>query len=115
MFGHGQEIDSEPPKVLKIGLGIAISIVAYLLVISGGVDAVKGLLNLGGLLMTIPTLWLVLMTLKLIKPLLRSKSHLASDIPEDDAISAPKQDRRAIARGLSVIVEKEDEDNANAG
>lgn len=109
---HGQEIDSEPPKVLKIGLGIAISIVAYLLVISGGVDAVKGLLNLGGLLMTIPTLWLVLMTFKLIKPLLRSKSHLASDIPEDDAIRALRQDRRAIARGLSVIVEKEDEDNA---
>lgn len=31
-----------------------------------------------------------------------------------DAIRAPRQDRRAIARGLSVIVEKEDEDNANA-
>lgn len=112
---HGQEIDSEPPKTLKIGLGIAISAVAYLLVISGGVDAVKGLLNLGGLLMTIPTLWLVLMTFKLIKPLLRSKSHLASDIPEGDAISAPKQDRRAIARGLSVIVEKKNEDNDNVG
>lgn len=65
--------------------------------------------------MTIPTLWLVLMTFKLIKPLLRSKSDLASDIPEDDAIRAPRQDRRAIVRGLSVIVEKEDEDNANAG
>lgn len=65
--------------------------------------------------MTIPTLWLVLMTFKLIKPLLRSKSHLASDIPEDDAIRAPKQDRRAIARGLSVIVEKKNEDNENAG
>lgn len=65
--------------------------------------------------MTIPTLWLVLMTFKLIKPLLRSKSHLASDIPEDDTIRAPRQDRRAIVRGLSVIVEKEDEDNANAG
>lgn len=50
---HGQKIDSEPPKALQIGLGIA--------------------------------------------------------------ISAPKQDRRAIARGLSVIVEKKNEDNENAG
>ena len=52
---HGQEIDAEPPKVLKIGLGVAISAVAYLLVVAGGMDAVKGLLNLGGLLMTLPT------------------------------------------------------------
>lgn len=92
-------------------VGLIIAVLLFL-VISGGVDAVKGLLNLGGLLMTIPTLWLVLMTFKLIKPLLRSKSHLASDIPEDDAIRAPRQDRRAIARGLSVIVEKENTDDS---
>ncbi|MDO4287216.1 MAG: BCCT family transporter [Eubacteriales bacterium] len=110
---HGQEIDSEPPKPLKIGLGIAISAVAYLLVISGGVNAVKGLLNLGGLLMTIPTLWLILMNFKLIKPLLKSKSHLASDIPTEDEISAPDQHRKAVAKGLTVIVEKDDSNQAS--
>ena len=47
---HGQQIDEEPPKKIKIIIGIAVSIVAYLLVISGGVNAVKGLLNVGGLL-----------------------------------------------------------------
>lgn len=55
---HGQQIDEEPPKKIKIIIGIAVSVVAYLLVISGGVNAVKGLLNVGGLLMTIPTVWL---------------------------------------------------------
>ena len=40
---------------MKIILGTAISAVAYLLVVSGGMEAVKGLLNIGGLLMTLPT------------------------------------------------------------
>lgn len=57
---HGQEIDEEPPKKIKILIGITISIVAYLLVISGGMDSIKGLLNVGGLIMTVPTVWLFL-------------------------------------------------------
>ena len=102
---HGQEIDAEPPKVLKIGLGVAISAVAYLLVVAGGMDAVKGLLNLGGLLMTLPTLWLVLSVFKLSGPLLRSKSHRLADTPEDDEIEAPTPHMRTTIKGLDLVVE----------
>lgn len=70
---HGQQIDEEPPKKIKIIIGIAVSIVAYLLVISGGVNAVKGLLNVGGLLMTIPTVWLFASLPQIGGKLLRSR------------------------------------------
>ncbi|SDX31457.1 BCCT family transporter [Eubacterium barkeri] len=83
---HGQEIDSEPPKNIKIIIGVCVSAVAYLLVISGGMDAVKGLLNLGGLLMTIPTLWLCLMVFKLCKPLLKTKNYLITEVPEEERL-----------------------------
>lgn len=73
---HGQEIDQEPPRNIKIVIGVIVSAVAYLLVISGGMNAVKGLLNLGGLLMTIPTLWLILINFRLSKRLLKTKNHL---------------------------------------
>lgn len=72
---HGQEIDAEPPKKIKITIGVMVSAVAYLLVASGGMDAVKGLLNLGGLLMTIPTLWLFLICFRLCGRLLKTKNH----------------------------------------
>lgn len=76
---HGQEIDAEPPRNIKIGVGISVSVVAYLLVVAGGMDAVKGLLNLGGLLMTIPTLWLGLICFRLCGRLLKSKTHLLEE------------------------------------
>ncbi len=101
---HGQEIDSEPPKAMKIALGTAISAVAYLLVVSGGMNAVKGLLNLGGLLMTLPTLWLCLVVFKLEVPLLASKSHRIALQPEKDAVEAPKENLQAKVRGLDVII-----------
>lgn len=101
---HGQEIDAEPPKAMKIALGTAISAVAYLLVVSGGMNAVKGLLNLGGLLMTLPTLWLCLVVFKLEVPLLASKSHRIGLQPEKDAVEAPKENLQAKVRGLDVII-----------
>lgn len=101
---HGQEIDSEPPKAMKIALGTAISAVAYLLVVSGGMNAVKGLLNLGGLLMTLTTLWLCLVVFKLEVPLLASKSHRIALQPEKDAVEAPKENLQAKVRGLDVII-----------
>lgn len=73
---HGQQIDDEPPKILKIIIGIAVSVVAYLLVVSGGVHAVKGLLNIGGLLMTIPTAWLFLSLPKIGGKLLKCNKHI---------------------------------------
>ncbi len=104
---HGQEIDSEPPKNIKIIIGVMVSAVAYLLVISGGMDAVKGLLNLGGLLMTIPTLWLCIMVFKLSGPLLKSKSHLIEAVPESDVIEAPQANLKTKMKGLDLHVDEE--------
>jgi len=73
---HNQEIDREPIKVIKIAVGIMVSAVAYLLVVSGGMDAVKGLLNVGGLLMTIPSLWLFLIIFRLCGTLLKTDNYL---------------------------------------
>lgn len=101
---HGQEIDSEPPKLMKIVLGTAVSAVAYLLVVSGGMNAVKGLLNLGGLLMTLPTLWLCLVIFKLEIPLLASKSHRISQVPSVDRVEPPKENLQAKVKGLDVVV-----------
>lgn len=107
---HGQEIDAEPPKVLKIGLGMAISAVAYLLVVSGGMNAVKGLLNLGGLLMTVPTLWLCLIIFKMCRPLLKSKSHRMIDLPVTDEVEPPDPERATLIKGLELVVgEKKEE------
>ncbi|MGI6110524.1 MAG: BCCT family transporter, partial [Eubacteriaceae bacterium] len=83
---HGQEIDSEPPKNLKIIIGVMVSVVAYLLVVSGGMNAVKGLLNIGGLLMTIPTIWLCFMAFKLCKPLLATKNYLIEQSEDSEVI-----------------------------
>lgn len=106
---HGQEIDSEPPKLLKIVIGIMVSVVAYLLVVSGGMNAVKGLLNIGGLLMTIPTLWLCIMIFKLCKPLLKSKSHRMQDVPKGDVVEKPTRRLRTKMRGLDLVVDDESE------
>lgn len=76
---HGQQVDEEPPKKIKIIIGIAVSVVAYLLVISGGVNAVKGLLNIGGLLMTIPTVWLFVSLPKIGGKLLKCKKYVVDE------------------------------------
>jgi len=105
---HGQEIDAEPPKNIKIIIGVMVSVVAYLLVVSGGMNAVKGLLNIGGLLMTVPTLWLCLMVFKLCKPLLKSKSHRMEDVPEIDVIEKPDKNLTAKMKGLEIVVDHDD-------
>ena len=89
---HGQEIDSEPLKNIKIIIGVLISAVAFLLVISGGMEAVKGLLNIGGLLMTVPTLWLCVMAFRLAGPLLQSETHRIADVPvKSKPVEPPKE------------------------
>ena len=83
---------------------MAISAVAYLLVVSGGMNAVKGLLNIGGLIMTVPTLWLFLMNVKLCNPLLASKSHRLKAAPETDEVAAPDDRISAKVKGLDVVI-----------
>ena len=96
---YGQEIDSEPPRNIKIVVGVMVSVVAYLLVVSGGMDAVKGLLNIGGLLMTIPTLWLFLICFRLCGRLLKSKNHMID--PEQGS-----DDLKTVENGLELVVEE---------
>ena len=97
---HGQEIDSEPPRNIKIVVGVMVSVVAYLLVVSGGMDAVKGLLNIGGLLMTIPTLWLFLICFRLCGRLLKSKNYMID--PKQDS-----KDLKTVQNGLELVVEEQ--------
>lgn len=78
---HDQQIDDEPPTNVKILMGIIVTTVSYLLVASGGSDSVKGLLNLGGLLMTIPMLWCFLENFRVAGSLLKKENYLLhSDI-----------------------------------
>lgn len=70
------QIDDEPPKNIKILMGVIVTTIAYLLVASGGVDSVKGLLNIGGLLMTIPTLWCIIEVFRQGSILLKHDDHL---------------------------------------
>jgi glycine betaine transporter len=86
---HDQQIDDEPPTRIKILMGSIVTTVSYLLVTSGGSDSVKGLLNLGGLLMTIPMLWLFLENFRIGGNLLKKKNYLDS-IPEKSATLSEK-------------------------
>ena len=101
---HGQEIDAEPPKTLKIILGVAISAVAYLLVVSGGMNAVKGLLNIGGLIMTVPTLWLFLMNVKLCSPFLLQRAIALRRLPKQTKWLALTDRISAKGQGLDVVI-----------
>lgn len=93
---HEQSIDDEPPKILKIIIGIVISVVAYLLVISGGVNAVKGLLNVGGLLMTIPTLWIFVSFPKIGGKLLNGKKQIGAEEKQRNAKKMEEQSEQAV-------------------
>lgn len=50
---NGLEIDDEAPRPIKILMGIVITTASYLLVASGGVDSVKGLFVIIGLLISL--------------------------------------------------------------
>lgn len=70
------QVDDEPPKNIKILMGVIVTVIAYLLVASGGMDSVKGLLNIGGLLMTIPTLWCFIEVFRQSSLILKLKNHI---------------------------------------
>jgi len=72
------QIDDEPPKKIKILMGIVVTSIAYLLVSSGGMESVKGLLNIGGLLMTIPTAWCFIEVFRQGSNILTLKNHVLS-------------------------------------
>jgi choline-glycine betaine transporter len=94
-----QQIDDEPPTRIKILMGIIVTTVSYLLVASGGSDSVKGLLNLGGLLMTLPMLWLFLENFRISGNLLKKKNYL-SDTDKGINSALKKQEVREINAAL---------------
>lgn len=49
----GLSADDEPPKKQKVLVGIILAAVACTLVISGGTTAIKGMINLNGLLQSV--------------------------------------------------------------
>lgn len=70
----GLQIESEPPKHLKIIIGVVISAVAYTSVATGGINSIKGLFVLVGLLMSIPGMFCLVATFKLCSQAIRQKN-----------------------------------------
>ena len=71
---NGLHIESEPPKNLKIIIGVVITAMAYTSVATGGVNSIKGLFVLVGLLMSIPGLFCLVGTFKACKQASREKN-----------------------------------------
>ena len=71
----GQEIDAEPPKKAKVIIGLVICAMAYTSVATGGINSIKGLFTLVGLLMSIPGLFALVASFKICAQCLREKNH----------------------------------------
>lgn len=70
----GLHIESEPPKNLKIIIGVVITAMAYTSVATGGINSIKGLFVLVGLLMSIPGLFCVVATFKVCSQAVKEKN-----------------------------------------
>lgn len=70
----GLHIESEPPKNLKIIIGVVITAMAYTSVATGGINSIKGLFVLVGLLMSIPGLFCLVATFKICGQVVREKN-----------------------------------------
>lgn len=75
----GLHIESEPPKSLKIIIGIVITAVAYTSVATGGLNSIKGLFVLVGLLMSVPGLFCLAASFKICGQVLREKNYGCSE------------------------------------
>lgn len=70
----GLHIESEPPKKLKIIIGVVITAIAYTSVATGGINSIKGMFVLVGLLMSIPGLFCVAASFKLCSQVVMEKN-----------------------------------------
>ena len=70
----GLHIESEPPKNLKIIIGVVITAMAYTSVATGGINSIKGLFVLVGLLMSIPGLFCLVGAFKVCGQVVREKN-----------------------------------------
>lgn len=71
----GLHIESEPPKNLKIIIGVVITAVAYTSVATGGLNSIKGLFVLVGLLMSVPGLFCLAASFKACRQVLHEKNY----------------------------------------
>lgn len=78
------EIDDEPPKYMKILMGCIMTTVAYLLVASGGVDSVKGMFTLVGLISTIAVIFCTVAAFKVAEQCLREKHNTVNIISDTE-------------------------------
>lgn len=82
----GQEIDAEPPKKAKVIIGLVICATAYTMVATGGINSIKGLFTLVGVLMSVPGLCALIASFKACAQCLREKNSgcvaKAGDIAE---------------------------------
>lgn len=70
----GLHIESEPPKNLKIIIGVVITAMAYTSVATGGINSIKGLFVLVGLLMSIPGIFCLVAAFKVCGQSIREKN-----------------------------------------
>ena len=81
----GQDVDAEPPKKAKIVIGLVICAMAYTSVATGGINSIKGLFTLVGLLMSVPGLFALVASFKACGQCLREKNHGCVANPGDVA------------------------------
>lgn len=87
----GLHIESEPPKNLKIIIGVVITAMAYTSVATGGINSIKGLFVLVGLLMSVPGLFCLVGSFRICGQVVREKNHgCLTDEPAAD--STPEQE-----------------------
>lgn len=75
----GLRIDSEPPKYLKVVFGVTICTVSYLLVASGGIDAVRGMFTLVGLPISIVLIMLTVSSFRQARVLYDKEKYMISE------------------------------------
>lgn len=75
----GLRIDSEPPKYLKVVFGVTICTVSYLLVASGGIDAVRGMFTLVGLPISIVLIMLTVSSFRQARVLYDKEKYMVSE------------------------------------
>lgn len=82
---NGLHIESEPPKNLKVIIGVVITAMAYTSVATGGLDSIKGLFVLVGLIMTIPGLFCLVGTFKICRQVTQEKNSGCVEKEGDEA------------------------------
>ena len=82
MSVKGLSVDDEPPRQIKILIGVIMGAIAYILVASGGVGSVKGMWVIIGLPIAFVQIVVVLSVFRNGARALKSKDYMISDEAE---------------------------------